>query len=546
MLTYIFILILVILCILFFIVYFRIHWLAWSIGFARPKNRIKVIKNVMVPMQDGIRLATDIYKPLPDGKYPVIIARTPYGKRGKIHPYKKMAELLASQGYVVIIQDVRGKFDSEGEFFPYANEAMDGDQTITWAGEAPWSNGKTALVGLSYLGSCAWLAAKYKNPYLCTIVPMFTSHDTYSMWIDKGFPFLKGPIWWLSKFTGKKINRYVTQRRLEKNLWKLPVSELDVHVNKQRISYFREYLTHTSPDEFWDNISLNKYVNDIDLPSLIIGGWYDPFIKGTCEDFLRMIQSPSSSSKNQQCELVIGPWAHNPGQKFTGISFGAKANVGVVLDETLKWCDRWLKSNNQFDGNNKKVRYFVMGKNEWNESDEWPPGNAEYKKYYLSTSTHGVYRKNGLLSEAPSEKLHATHFIYDPKDPVLFRGSYLLHEEGWIAPIDQIEILSRNDVLLYTTEPLNEILVIAGVVKLIVYVSSDAFDTDFCAKISDVHPDGKIYNLRPGFIRMRFRDSLEHPKLMEPGTIYKIEIVFRPVAAAFLENHRIQLQITSL
>ncbi len=494
-------------------------------------------------MEDGIRLATDIYRPVSAGKYPVIIARTPYGKSGDIHPYKKFAELFASRGYVVIIQDVRGKYDSEGEFFPYANEALDGHHTVTWAGEASWSNGKVAVVGLSYLGSCAWLAARYKSPYLRAIVPMFTSHDTYSIWLHQGIPYLKGPVWWLSTFSAKTENKTITHENLESILKLLPVNEMDLLTVNHRIPFFREYLTHHSRDQFWDHLSLNKYIDEIDVPALIIGGWYDPFLSGTFDDYQRMIHS-KPNSKNSQSELLIGPWGHNPAQKFTGISFGEKASASIVLEATLNWCDRWLKESKSTPNNNK-ICYFIMGKNEWKDSEEWPSKNVSYEKYYLAKRDIGVYRKNGLLSKIPYPQLHATLYLYNPLDPVLFRGSYLLHSEGWITPIDQNEVMTREDVLIYTSEPMEEDLVIAGDVKLIFYVSSDALDTDFCVKISDFHPNGKIYNLTTGFMRMRFRDSLTDPSLMEPGTIYKVEITFRPLATAFLKNHRIQLQITS-
>lgn len=519
---------------------YRMHFYAWRLGFPRPKYPILVEKDVKVSMLDGIVLYADVYRPKKRGKYPVMIARTPYNKMGGINSYKEFAELFASQGYVVVIQDVRGKHASEGQFLPYFNEALDGHATINWAGTASWSNGKVALVGTSYLGSCAWLATQYANPHLRTIVPLFTSYDTYTIWMDHGLPYLKGPLTWLSEFSERRDKIAFDYREIEQVLWKLPINELDVHAVGHPIPFYREYMTHSVPDQFWQTIGVKPL--QMDIPVLMVGGWYDPFIRDTIEDYQRMVRS--SGPKSQQSELVIGPWAHNPSQEQRGIKFGEEASLGGLLKECLTWCDRWMKQINPIRQQHH-IRYFMMGKNTWKTSLQWPPENISEEPLYLCAEGQERDPAAGSLCETLPEQRHKSRFIYDPRDPALFRGTHLLYSDGWIMPILQDDEMERNDILTYTSEPLKEELAIAGTMKLILHVSSSARDTDFCAKVCDVHPNGKVYNITPGFLRMRYRESLTDPKLMEPGQIYRVEILFRPIANTFLKRHRIQLQVTS-
>ncbi len=498
----------------------------------------------MLTMPDGVKLCCDVYRPHALGKFPVIITRTPYGKNGKMHPYKKLAELFAGNGYVFVVQDVRGKYESEGEFSPYKNEAIDGHTTVNWAGEAPWSNGKVALFGFSYLGSCAWLAAKYKSPYLKTLITMFTSQNTHSVWIDNDIPFLKGPLMWLAKNSTKTDNKAITNELVMENLWKIPVDTLDEELCGKQIPFYKNYLKHLTRDEFWKQFSIDDQIEKLDFPVLIMGGWYDPFLAGTIEDYQRMIES-KVISQNHQSQLQIGPWAHNPAQKFKGIDFGKKASFNALILATLNWCNYWLKDDSEAISLENKINYFVMGLNEWRESKEWPPSDITYVKYYLSMEKGFINRKKGHLSTEHSDKTQRSEYTYDPKDPILFPGSYLLRNDEWIGPVDQDEIIARDDILIYNTPLLEKDLIIAGPVKLIIFVSSSAVDTDFCAKICDVYLSGKAYNLASGFFRMRFRNSNQNPELMEPDKIYRIEITMRSVANGFMKNHRIQLQIAS-
>ena len=390
------------------------------------------------------------------------------------------------------------------------------------------------------LASCGWLATRYKSPYVKTIISMFTSHDTHSVWIDEGIPFLRGPFFWLTEFYLRKKNPKFIHKKLLSFLWKLPVNKLDVFAMDHKIPFYHEFLEHIDKDKFWKKISVDDSNINVDVPALIVSGWYDPFLKGTIADFEEISHLPPRT-KIKKSRMLIGPWGHNPAQKFKKLRFEKHASTNLILVETLKWCERWLKDKKQQEDSDSKVRYFIMGKNVWEKSKRWPPSNISYETYYLKHKADNVH---GLLSPTPTQHVHKNNFTYNPKDPILFRGSYLLHND-WVMPTEQDEILTRNDVLIYTSSPFKKEITVVGCIKFVLFVSSTAVDTDFFAKICDVHPSGKSYNISLGLIRMRYRESLTKPKMMEPGKIYRVEINIRPTANTFLKNHRLQLHIAS-
>lgn len=530
--------ILVLLLITYFIWHSRCYIYAWWLGFPSPRYKVVVERNVMVPMLDGTKLATDIFRPKTPRRNPVLLIRTPYNKMGSVHPYKKFAEIYASQGYVVVLQDVRGKYGSEGKFFPYVYEALDGNTTVTWAGEAPWSDGRVAMLGISYLGSCAWLASKFKNPYLRALIVMFTNQNTYSIWEDNGTPYLKGPLFWISQSRTKIEDAKITHKGVEPYLWHLPTCELDQLLTGNKISFYQACQEHIQPDAFWDEISVEKYARELNIPVYLIGGWYDPYLSGMIKDYQRMLEAPENS-KNHFSRLEIGPWRHVL-LEIKELKLGKDAYARHLFRSTLRWCDLWLKDKSELLKEFAPVRYFLLGKNEWRNSETWPPEGGNTSRYYL-----GQNEKDQILSASPMAESIKKEYVYNPRDPVFFRGSHGLEYNEWITPIEQDDSIIRDDVLIFNSEPFIEELTVIGDVKLILHVSSEAVDTDFCAKICNVPPNGKAYALSVGFLRMRFRDSLLEPKLMEPFKIYRLEIPFRPIANVFLKGHRLQLQITS-
>jgi uncharacterized protein len=506
---------------------------AWFLGFPYPTEKVIIENNIMIPMRDGIKLASDLYRPKTPGKYPVIILRTPYGKRSESHYNPQLAKLFAAQGYNFILQDVRGKFDSQGYFFPYENEALDGYDTVEWAGKSSWSNGNVAMIGFSYAGSCAWLAASQGSKYLKTIIPLFTGQNIYRIWIDRGVPYLKDMLFWQSSYEGRR-SMEISHDKINEILGNLPINNLDFNLTGHKIRTFQEYISHTAPGQYWEKISVDKKATLMNLPVLFFAGLYDPFLQSTIDDYTRMLQAPLQS-KNHKSKIVIGPWAHDPLQKFKEMDFGPKGSFKNYVNHILVWLEEFLKEQPQPE-ETAKVTYFITGKNEWNTSSIWPPKNSKGVKYFLSPQK---------LAKSPLQETKIQQYRYDPRDPVISLGSHTVYGNGLDGPREQNFLYARKDVLVYTTEPLEKEVLAAGHAKIILYISTSAMDTDFCAKITDVDTQGKSYYLHSGMIRMAFKDSLQDPENIIPGKIYRIVISLRTLSHAFLKGHKIQVLVTS-
>jgi putative CocE/NonD family hydrolase len=502
---------------------FRLHLLSWYAGFPPPKYRIKESRNVYVEMKDGIKLAADIYIPQGEENYPVIIARTPYDKNS--HPYDYLAELMASQGYVFLIQDVRGKYASGGYFIPYSHEGSDGDTTIGWAAKQPWSNGKIGLFGYSYSGTCAWLTTARGNPALKTLVSMFTTQDTYFTWYDNGVAHIKGILHWIAKYHKRETYDF-SEGAIEKTVAELPLDQLDKKLVGYHISTYQEYLDHITPDNFWKQISVDDRSEIFKIPTLIIAGWYDRFLDGSIADFYRLTANT---------QLIIGPYSHDPTFVFKEIDYGKFIDFKRQLLITLKWYNKWLKDE-KVEEEGDIVDYFLMGSNEWKRAAGWPPGEVEYEEFHL-TDRGLIQQKQGIESRA--------QFVYDPEDPVPSIGTHALYGSGWEGPKEQTILTSRRDVVTFRSPILEEDMVITGPSKLVLYVSSSAPDTDFVVKLSDVHPNGTSYYLQSGFLRMRFRDGLDKVVMMKPNEVYKIELKIGHTANTFKKGHKIQIMICS-
>ncbi|NGX43518.1 MAG: Cocaine esterase [Chlamydiae bacterium] len=506
--------------------------IAWNLDFPQPQYEVAIDSDVMIASADGTKLATDIYRPDAEGKFPVIIARTPYDKTSSRHMYPFLGKIFAGQGYVFVTQDVRGKNNSEGTFTPYENEAMDGEATIEWAGKAEWSNGNVALFGFSYLGSCAWLAATKDSPYLKTIIPLFTSQDTYKGWYDRGVPHLKDMLYWVSKYHVRTKN-HISHEEIDKVLTNFPANELDQALTNKHLKTYQEYIRHPTPDAFWDKLGAEQKLGDLDIPILFYAGWYDRFIESSLEDFSRMRSQTSAPVR-----IVIGPWVHDPTMRAGDIALPNKAKFADQFKVILHWFDMWLKHNISGSTLEYPITYFVMGKNEWHHADQWPPADVSYKPLYLTS-------KDRILSPEQEASSHTVEYTYDPTNPTPSIGTKMVYANGWEGAAEQGPLTKRSDVVTFLSEPLKSEMVIAGPTKLILHVASSAVDTDFSAKIADKHPNGKAYFIQSGYMRMRYRDSLKDPKLITPGEIYEIEISIASTGHAFKKGHRIQLQISS-
>ena len=497
-------------------------------------------KNVMIPMRDGIRLAANIFTPKGDGeKYPVILVRSPYGKSDEKHGG---GIKYASNGYVYVIQDCRGKGDSEGVWEPFRYDQEDGFDTQEWIGQQPWCNGKIGTSGGSYVGWTQWASAPNSSKYLKAMAPKVPFTNAYNIMYTGGAYQLSLSNGWGVGVSGEpadlsKVNWDVAWKKLPLNRWE---EQFGIEV-----FYLRDWVKHNTYDEYWKQHGIDDQYSDITVPILNMGGWYDIFSRDTLEQVTRVRHESKNPyiRRNQFC--IIGPWKHGIDQTKCGeLDFGEAARIGVS-DFEFKWNEYWLKDKITGVEDWPAYYLFVMGANKWRGEHEWPLARTEYTKVYLhSDGNANTLNGDGVLSKEAPQSEKADNYTYDPENPVPTHGGNNLFGVS-SGPYDQSEIEKRRDVLVYTSDKLEEAVEVTGPVKLVLYASSDAKDTDFTGKLIDVHPDGKAYNLCEGIIRARFRNSKTELELIEPGKIYKYEIDMWVTSNLFKAGHKIRLEISS-
>jgi putative CocE/NonD family hydrolase len=483
--------------------------------------------NVAVPMRDGVRLSANVFRPGEPGRYPAILLRTPYGKGDAI---SAAYQSFVNHGYAVVVQDVRGRYRSGGTFEPINQEIADGDDTLNWIARQPWSDGGVGMYGGSYLGIAQWKAAMTQNPHLKAIFPYVSGDDDYrDRYYSTGGAMKIGHrlLWFAEnmrapRFVPPDFKTYVAA---------LPVRAADLAATGHRLDAWRIVADHPAYDDFWKATSVREHLKDIHIPVYSVGGWYDNFVESDLDAFsIHHKHSPDD-------RIMIGPWAHVFSATFAKVDFGKDALV-PLRPEQLRWFDRWLK-NSGVPERAHPVRIFVMGINQWRDEDEWPPARARNVKFYLDAG--------GQLGNKPDPHAAPDTFVYDPRNPVPTMGGAVCCNPRvfpW-GPLDQRLVEKRRDVLMYSTAPLASAMEVTGPVKVVLHVASSAPDTDFTAKLVDVFPDGTARNLTDGILRMRYRDSLEAPKLMTPGEVYKVTIDAGVTSNVFLAGHRIRVEISS-
>jgi hypothetical protein len=513
------------------------------LGVPQPKYSVVVDENVMVPMRDGVLLATDVYRPDADGRFPVIVTRTPYDKLKKDHKYEFFSRLFASQGFVSLVQDVRGKFASGGIYYPYMAEAEDGHDTIEWAGEQEWSNGNVGTFGLSYWGSTQWLSAPYASEHLKAMVPIVTGQNLYERWIYNGMFRWNDVLFWHYGNTSQ-TERGLEGIDMDEAIRRLPLIEADDGLGVD-LPAFNHWISNPTPGAYWDQIRVDDKVGQIIAPALIIEGWYDYYLDSALDDFNRMI-SEGGSEQARGSRILIGPWTHQLESEFDDVDSGGEADFMKQIKTLLDWYGYWLRGDKNGVAENDPIMIFVMGSNEWRSEKQWPLARTSYTKYYL----HGGGRANsssgdGTLGvEIPGDE-PPDHFVYDPADPVPSVGGTSIYGDAKAGPRDQSEIEKRQDMLVYSTAPLDEDVEVTGPVRLVLHAASSARDTDFSAKLVDVHPDGKAINIQAGMIRARYRESFTEPSLLEKGVVYEFDFKVGSTSNVFKKGHRIRLEISS-
>ena len=513
---------------------------------------VTVERGAKVTMRDGIVLRADIYRPTADGKYPVLLERTPYDKRGEVG----FGYRAAAAGYVVIIQDTRGRYSSEGEFYPFRYEGQDGYDTVEWAAALPYSNGKVGMFGGSYVGATQMLAAMAHPPHLAGICPVVTASNYHNGWTYQGGAFEQ---WfnesWTSILAQDTLNRKVQHETdAMKGAWKLPLSDYPLFnaetpgSMKELAPYFLDWLAHPSYDEYWKRWSIEDHFSEIQVPALHVAAWYDIFQGGSLRNYEGIKAHGGSKEAREGQHLLITIGGHaGGGRKIGDVDFGAAAAQFDEDDVTLGWYDFLFKGvQNKFA--KKPVRIFVMGKNEWRDEDEWPLSRAQMMKFYLhSEKGANSVRGDGILSTAGPGSESADEFVYDPANPVATIGGPLCCDGGHLAagPRDQRPDEARDDVLVYSTKPFDKDVEVSGPVKLELFAKSSAVDTDLTAKLVDVWPNGFAQNLTEGIVRAKYRDSQESAELLNPGQVYQFAIDLWSTSNVFLKGHRLRLEISS-
>jgi hypothetical protein len=484
--------------------------------------------NLRAPMRDGVRLSANVFRPGEPGRYPAILLRTPYGKGDAI---TAAYQSFVNHGYAVVVQDVRGRYKSGGTFDPVHNrETDDGDDTLNWIARQPWSDGAVGMYGGSYLGIAQWKAAMSRNPHLKAIFPYVSGDDDYRdrFYSTGGAMKLGHRLLWFAenmrepRFAPPDFKSYVLA---------LPLSSADVVATGHRLEAWRSVASHPSYDQFWKATSVREHLKDIHIPVYSVAGWYDNYVESDLDAFsIHHKLSPND-------RIMIGPWAHVFSAKFANADYG-KDSLVPLRPEQLRWFDRWLKGGPTVEAQ-RPVRIFVMGVNQWRDEEEWPLARARDVKYYLGPG--------GQLGNKPDSHSTPDTFVYDPRNPVPTTGGAVCCDPRvfpW-GPLDQRQVEKRRDVLVYSTPLLASAVEVTGTVKVVLRVASSASDTDFTAKLVDVFPDGSARNLTDGILRMRYRDSLETPKLMTPGEVYKVTVDAGVTSNVFLAGHRIRVEISS-
>lgn len=501
--------------------------------------------NIMVPMRDGVRLATDVHRPALEGRYPVILMRDPY-ENGTEARWLATARHWVAQGYVFVFQNVRGRIDSEGSFYPYLAEINDGYDTQEWAGSQSWSNGKVGTVGQSYDASVQWLSAHLRAPALQAMAPRMTPFDYYRDVVYPGGALSLGSRIGWAALMGGRTNQNVPfdWARL---IWHLPLRTMDRALGMD-LPYWREWLEHPRHDVYWSPVNVEARLAEMDVPAYSVGGWYDVFLRGTLASYVGMTQQARSERARQGQRLLIGPWPHTskPAAKLGELDFGKDSSVDFDA-LYVPWFAHWLKGENTEYMKGPPIRLFIMGENVWRDEQEWPLARARYTNYYLHSSgkANGIGGDGRLSTAAPAATEPSDSYVYDPENPVPTVGGSLMFSLTPPGPFDQAAVGSRRDVLVFTTEPLEADTEVTGPITVTLYAASSATDTDFTAKLLDVHPDGKAYNLQDGIIRARYRNSFQKAELVQPGRVYQYTLDLWATSNLFRKGHRIRVDLSS-
>lgn len=491
--------------------------------------------HLKIPMRDGVELCANVFLPATTGTYSTLLQRTPYRKPARV---TAAIQPFIRAGYAVVVQDVRGRGHSAGVFRQFEQEESDGFDTIAWIARQPWSNQRVGLFGGSYTGISAWRATLAKPPALKALAVSVAGGDEYMdrFYSPGGALRLAHRIRWIAENFAAP-DKPVSD--LRKTIHWLPLQTADLAATGAQVPFWRRALEHPAYDSYWAGLSTRLRIDAAAPPAHFSAGWYDPFLESDIEMFLRLRRL------GKPARLIVGPWGHSQTQPMPNSFFGGELPPSTRSLE-LDWFNAFLAETAAAPVS--AIRYFLMGANEWRESPSWPPPGADSLPLYLN-SHRGANSLNGdgTLDEKPPVEPRVERFTYHPRNAVPTIGGALCCNfklQTW-GPLDQRPAESRKDVLVFTSPPRVRPLDIAGPVRAVLFVASDARDTDFTAKLVDVAPDGNARILCDGILRLRYRQGVQREIPYHPGEIERIEIGLGSTAHRFLPRHSIRLDISS-
>ncbi|WP_054557628.1 CocE/NonD family hydrolase [Croceitalea dokdonensis] len=576
-----------------FHVFLVLIWIT-SLGVAQEQESITkkleqiafIEEKVMMPMRDGIRLATDIYRPKTTEKVPIIFSRTPYnfnswGDGKERTRTKERAYEAVKRGYAYVVQNERGRYFSEGEWDILGVPLTDGYDAFSWMKDQTWSNGKIGTFGCSSTAEWQMAVSALDHPAHAAMVPQAFGAGVGRVgqimeqgnWYRGGVEQLLFFSWLYGvehdKFKPRipagatqedliRISRYYDLAPenppvdMAKALQHLPIQDILKNIQGKK-EIFDKMVRRTPNHPDWFKGGLYHDDMEIGTPSFWFASWYDVSITPNLALFNHVRQHSKDAMIRDNQYLVIAPTLHCRYTRATENTIVGERSVGdarLNYDEQIyAWWDLWLKGKeNNFKKNTPRVQYFTMGKNVWQAAEQWPPKGVKMTTYYLNSGgkANTLYG-DGVLSTKKPKGDTPDHFVYDPMNPVTSYGGNVCCTGNAVegGAFDQQLMEEREDILVYTTEPLEEGTEVTGFIAATLYVSSDAKDTDFTIKLIDVYPDGRAYNLDETIQRARFREGYDKEVFMEPGKVYKIDLTPMATSNYFKKGHRIRIEISS-
>ncbi len=511
-------------------------------------ERILIDHHRAIRLRDGVTVYADVYRPARDGRVPAIVVRTPYGvQRENVGVHDRLIQ-LARMGYAVVNTDVRGRYESEGAWDPFRSEGRDGYDVVQWAAAQPWSTGKVATQGGSYLGHVQWATLGEQPPALVAAFPAVASTNLYKNWITHGGAFhLAFNFGWgvvRMPFRIMQPQLYFTgpdaapELRYEQLLRHLPLETMDERAFNHPVKHWRDWVAHESYDAYWKAVSDEERFAKVNVPVMTQGGWFDIFLPGTIDGFVGVRTRGANERARQLTRMVIGPWGHGPSRKYGDLDFGPEADRTLFQYE-VRWHDFHMKGMANGVDTEPPAQIFYMGVNRWRGEQDWPVPGTRYTRWHLQPG-------GGLATTAPGAADASTTYRYDPNDPVPTTGGNNCCGSPTIAgPVDQKPLDARADIVRFSSDVLKEPVTIAGPVSMDLHATTDGRDTDWMVKLIDVHPDGKAYPMAEGILRARFREGLDRPQLLTPGQAYRYTVDMVGTAVVFQPGHRIRVDITS-